>query len=137
MDFNAEQALLDAPALVRRLYGARVAARPDPPPGETPPQRLERLRAQLSAVELQVLAALSIDHNQTVAAIAERLHLKPATVSHALGALKDAELIGDLPLPGAHHRHRSRPLTQAGQRRARDLFAQANRILRDTDPTSA
>lgn len=103
--------LLCAPAISRQLYGARAGS-----------------DLELSAVEMQVLVALSDDPDQRVEDIADRLALRPSSVSHALTALKGADLIDDQPGEG-HPRRRHRPLTADGDREVTRLVAEARRLL--------
>ncbi len=108
--------LLDAPTLVRKLYGARAGTRD------------EQGKAHLPAVDLQVLVALADDPDQKVEDLARRLVIEVSTVSHAIGALKAAEMIEDLPGEG-HHRRRRRPLTDEGKAEVRALRRRARKLL--------
>lgn len=70
--------------------------------------------------ESQVLLALSIEGDQTVSALAERLALAQTTVSHALGRLGTNGLLEET-VDAADRRRRCHRLTRAGQRAVAEL----------------
>ncbi len=121
MDADPHFALLDAPRLTRQIYGAR-----------SPSSGQEDGRAQLktkpSAVELQVLVALSDNPDQGHEDIAQRLALEPSTVRHALRQLEGRKLIEGSPHPG-DRRRRQLKLTPAGKRITGELTARAREML--------
>lgn len=126
-----EEALLDAPAIARRVYGTRMPQEkrgdPDAPPVITPDGEPAR-KLTLTPIDMQVLIALSEDPDELVGKIAERLALKSSTVTHAIRDLWEHGLIEENRVTG-HGRRRSRPLTAEGRRRAKALIAHAQAVL--------
>lgn len=118
-----DEVLFDAPAIARRVYGAR-AGKPRGADGKP----IKNAKVGPSPVALQVLVALRENPDQRVEDIAERLALEPSTVSHALTTLKDRKLIQSKP-SGPHPRQHTRPLTAKGHELAASLVAEAQRLL--------
>ena len=118
-----DEVLFDAPAIARKVYGAR-AGKPKGPDGKT----IKTAKPGISPVALQVLVALHEDPAQPVGDIAERLALDSSTVSHAIKTLEARKLVGKEP-GGPHPRQKKRPLTAKGKRQAVALVAEAQRLL--------
>lgn len=107
--------LLHAPAITRRLYRARAET------GD-----------ELSAIEMQVLVALSEDADQHVDQIASRLALGSSTVYYAFSALEKAGMV-TVERGAGHPRRQRRPLTPAGDEEVARLVAEARRLLDEHD----
>ncbi len=115
-------ALVDTPALARRLYPREPRAREDRGERRGPP-----------AHALQVLVTFSDDPEQRVEDVAERLALNVASVSKALAKLEADGLIEER-RSERDRRRRSRHLTPAGRRQVSALVRRARRLLAQQQP---
>ncbi len=103
--------LVEAPRLVRELYGARADSNQGP-----------------SAVELQVLVCIDGRRSQRVEDIAAALGLRSSTVSHALRRLRALGLVEERQALTDARRH-TRKLTAAGRAKKKRLVAHARKLL--------
>jgi len=106
---DPQELLVDAPRLVRDLYGARAT------------------KGELSAVDLQVLVLLATNPDQRVVDLQKRLGMEvSSSVSHSVKALRDAGMITEEPVD---YRRRSRALTAEGRAQVTDLTVRARELI--------
>ena len=121
--------LIDAPAMVRRLYGLPTREPAKPSPSTEPPPR------EPSPVQLQILVWLSEHPTDRLDDIGTRLVLTRPTVSRAvsqlvvLGLVREGRSADDA-------RRRSRHLTPKGRARVRSLRTEAKKLMGELGPPS-
>ncbi len=108
---DPQLALVEAPRLVRELYGARAES------GAAP-----------SAVQLQVLVCVGERPGDRIEDVAVRLGLDESTVSHALRRLLARGLVEERK-SSVDARRRERQLTAAGKKMRTETVEKARRLI--------